>query len=158
MLSSVVQHWAHVLNGLAITSEQIQRLNANMNAENLNVAIDILKNLNAYAPDIHEQLFLLDNLGLALCTHSRLSSSLEDVTTAISLHMKARDLHQKDPHDYKISLNNLASALLICFQYGTHLDDLSQAISLLREVLELCPVPHCLQSISLSNLGNAMLT
>ena len=133
-------------------------MSANPNTENLNVAIDILKNLNAYTPDILDEPFLLDNLGLALCTRSRLSSSLEDLTTAISLHVKARDLRPKYSHDYPISLSNLASTLLIRFKYGSHSDDLSQAISLFNEVLELWPVSHHLRSMSLCNLGNALLT
>ena len=130
-----------------------------MNTENLNAAINILKNLIAYAPNVQEQPFLLDNLGLALCTRFKLSSSDEDLTMAISLHMKARCLRPMDSHDYTISICNLATTLLFRFKYGSHPDDLSQAISLLREVLELSPpaVSHYRRSMLLSNLGNALL-
>ncbi|KAF8814454.1 hypothetical protein BYT27DRAFT_7129978 [Phlegmacium glaucopus] len=153
------QRWAHVLNGLAIAIEQIQRLSAKPNRENLDVAIDLLKNLiTVYAPDVQAQPFLLDNLGLALCTRSEFSGSLEDLAIAISLHTKARDLRQKDSRDYAVSLDNLASALRIRFKYGSHPDDLAEAISLLREVLELRPMPHPLRSMSLRNLASPLLT
>ena len=133
--------------------QHTHRLNADLDAGNLNLAIDLLENLIKVYP---LEPFLLDNLGLALRTRSEFSGSRDDLERAISYHTKTRDLRRLDSFDYPISLDNLACALHDRFNVMSDPDDLDEAVSLHRKALALRPFGHPDRSSFLSNLSKAL--
>ncbi|KAF8810517.1 hypothetical protein BYT27DRAFT_7134863 [Phlegmacium glaucopus] len=136
------EHWAHVINGLAISMQRIRRLNSEPIIRNLDEAIDLLKNFfNVYTPDADLPSWF-NNLGNLYSHRYERTSNLQDIDCAVFHHQSAVESTPSGHAVLPSWFNNLGNLYLSHFEHTGNLQDIDHAISSHQSAVESTPFGH----------------
>ncbi|KAI0825519.1 CHAT domain-containing protein [Irpex lacteus] len=147
----------HIVLGLQGDHAREQYL-AHSDLDALELFVSCYRQAVEVTPDgVPEQLHILSNFGVALCTRFQQLGNHSDLEESITIQQVVNALTPEDSPDKPSILANLAAFIRAQFQLAGNFEDLEEAISLQTHALDLTPDGHQDKPARLNNLGAYLL-